>query len=200
MAFSESIKTEVMRKANFRCSWCQEIRMPIEVHHIIPLNAGGSDNIDNAATLCPSCHQLIGSNPDHRKQLRERRNHVYSLAPSSTGDKKIEDVYHMVRAIQQNQANNKKEIGDSLERLKGELKDIIFHQYIDRLTPGTSGEVASAILNISSGNVLRTQQWENIYSPVDFYESAQGEAMITAVPSGRLRVSKKTFPSSGEEM
>lgn len=29
----------------------------VEVHHILPLAEGGSDTIENAAALCPSCHR-----------------------------------------------------------------------------------------------------------------------------------------------
>lgn len=35
---------------------------PLEVHHIIPVFAGGGDAPENLATLCPVCHSSV---PDH---------------------------------------------------------------------------------------------------------------------------------------
>ncbi len=71
--FSEQVKSEAKRRANYTCVWCQSSRDFVEVHHMTPQNAGGSDDLDNAAPLCPNCHTLIGSNPDMRRQLNERR-------------------------------------------------------------------------------------------------------------------------------
>lgn len=45
----------------------------VEVHHIVPQAAGGSDTLDNAAPLCAGCHDVFGGNPEKRKQIREAR-------------------------------------------------------------------------------------------------------------------------------
>ena len=71
MAFPEKVKLEAKQRANFCCVVC---RQPfVEVHHIKPQSKGGSDTIENAAPLCGSCHDLVGGNPDKRKQIREMR-------------------------------------------------------------------------------------------------------------------------------
>jgi Restriction endonuclease len=77
MAFSEKVKKEVRKRACFRCVVCH--KPFVEIHHIIPQVDGGSDNMDNAVPLCAYCHDLIGSNPDKRKQIREMRNHWYEI-------------------------------------------------------------------------------------------------------------------------
>lgn len=84
MSFSQSTIDEVRRKADFTCCWCRSRQEVIEIHHIVPQSESGSDGIDNAAPLCPSCHSKYGNNPDLRKQLRERRDRLYEtvLAPS----------------------------------------------------------------------------------------------------------------------
>jgi hypothetical protein len=51
----------------------------VEVHHIIPEEEDGPDTKDNAAPLCPSCHETYGSNPDKRKFIREARDFWYEL-------------------------------------------------------------------------------------------------------------------------
>lgn len=75
MPFSESDKLQVKRRANFTCCWCQDRRNKVEVHHIIPESEGGPDAEDNAAPLCGSCHDLVGMNPDLRKEIRLRLDH-----------------------------------------------------------------------------------------------------------------------------
>jgi hypothetical protein len=77
MGFPDSVKLAVKRKANFTCCWCQDRRNKVDVHHIVPQCEGGSDDEDNAAPLCGSCHDLLGRNPDLRKEIRLRRDHWY---------------------------------------------------------------------------------------------------------------------------
>ena len=78
MAFSESLKKRVRRKAHFRCCLCQVER----VHHILPEGEGGSDDEENAAPLCPSCHEIFGANPTKRKFIEEARDWWYETCAS----------------------------------------------------------------------------------------------------------------------
>jgi hypothetical protein len=77
--FSETIRERVKTKANFTCCWCQDIRNKVDVHHIIPEAQGGPNEEDNAAPLCGSCHDLLGNNPDLRKEIRQRRDQWYEI-------------------------------------------------------------------------------------------------------------------------
>lgn len=77
MAFSELVKLSVKRKAHFRCCICQAIG--VEVHHILPQAEGGPDTEDNAAPLCPTCHDTYGANPQKRKFIRETRDFWYDF-------------------------------------------------------------------------------------------------------------------------
>jgi hypothetical protein len=78
MPFSEELKAKIRRKAAYRCCVCQ--KQFVEIHHIIPQAAGGSDDEDNAAPLCANCHSDYGGNPELRKKIREIRDHWYSVA------------------------------------------------------------------------------------------------------------------------
>jgi hypothetical protein len=71
MAFSEVLKLSIKRRAHFMCCLCHSLG--VEVHHIVPQAEGGADNEDNAAPLCPSCHETYGANPEKRKFIREVR-------------------------------------------------------------------------------------------------------------------------------
>src|ERR1039457_1879058 len=57
MAFSESIRTDLLVKARRSCCICHRFRgTNIEVHHIIPLGRGGTDGAENGIPLCFDCH------------------------------------------------------------------------------------------------------------------------------------------------
>ena len=61
MSFSKPLKVKVRKKAHLMCCLCKE--MGVEVHHIIPQEDAGPDTEDNAAPLCPTCHETYGANP-----------------------------------------------------------------------------------------------------------------------------------------
>jgi len=71
MAFPETLKRKVREMADMRCCICRHIG--VEIHHILPQEDGGPDTIDNAAPLCPNCHDTYGANPVKRKFIRECR-------------------------------------------------------------------------------------------------------------------------------
>lgn len=75
MSFAESLKLKVRKRAHFRCCVCRSIG--VEIHHILPTEEYGPDTEDNAAPLCPSCHELYGANPTKRKFVREARDFWY---------------------------------------------------------------------------------------------------------------------------
>ena len=77
MAFSEKTKLEAKKRSAFRCCICHKLF--VEIHHIVPQAKGGSDDIENAAPVCSSCHDLFGGNPEKRKQIREMRDYWWSL-------------------------------------------------------------------------------------------------------------------------
>lgn len=77
MAFTEALKTKIRRKAHLSCCLCKSIG--VEVHHIIPQEERGSDTEENAAPLCPSCHEAYGQNPQKRKFIRETRDLWYEI-------------------------------------------------------------------------------------------------------------------------
>lgn len=77
MAFSESLKVTVRKRSHHSCCVCHEIG--VEIHHIVPQEQDGSDDEDNAAPLCPTCHDRYGANPEKRKFIREVRDAWYEI-------------------------------------------------------------------------------------------------------------------------
>lgn len=81
MAFSEEQRAAIRKRGHFRCCLCRALG--VEVHHILPTADGGPDTEDNAAPLCPSCHDTYGANPVKRRFIREARDFWYELCASN---------------------------------------------------------------------------------------------------------------------
>jgi hypothetical protein len=99
MAFSETTKLAVKRAAHFHCCLCRTLG--VEVHHIVPEAEDGPDELENAAPLCPSCHETYGANPTKRKFIREARDFWYEIcATRYAGDQTwIEEIRSRLASI-----------------------------------------------------------------------------------------------------
>ncbi len=164
MPFTESIKLEVKKKAMFRCCRCQNIG--IDIHHIVPENDGGSSEIENAAPLCPNCHDQFGDNPQKRKELTQMRDNWYE---------KVEQQYPLNNPVSiqvldsintklENIHNDQKEIG----KLKQILMEVA-QLRIDSITSGSASVVASNIVDFASGTKLS----EDVYSNFKCHKCGQ---------------------------
>jgi len=142
MDFTEQVKKEVKERAAFRCCRCQQIG--IHVHHIIPQENGGSSDMDNAAPLCPNCHDYFGANPQKRKEITQMRDWWYGQVKMQFPDNrhldKLEDINNKLDKLQQNQIN--------LNDFKQELKEFT-NSMINNITLGTAASTATGIANAS---------------------------------------------------
>ncbi|TPI35226.1 HNH endonuclease [Mesorhizobium sp. B3-2-1] len=75
------VKAYVLQQAHGRCEACGT-RAPfksllgfdyLEVHHVKPLAAGGSDRVQNAVAVCPNCHRAL----HHAVDATERASGLY---------------------------------------------------------------------------------------------------------------------------
>jgi hypothetical protein len=55
MAIPKSIRDKLLVEAQHRCTICAE--KCFEIHHIVEIADGGTDDKDNLIVLCPNCHQ-----------------------------------------------------------------------------------------------------------------------------------------------
>ncbi len=158
MPFSESIKEEVKRKAAFRCCRCQQIG--VDVHHILPEKNGGTNDINNAAPLCPNCHDYFGDNPIKRKEITQMRDWWYEKAEKmftsqGVGLETLDEINRKLDGI-------RKGISDVSE-LKPILKSLS-DRLIDSITPSTASIAASGILNLPPFRIEGTGHVSNICS------------------------------------
>ncbi|MBI2617559.1 HNH endonuclease [Candidatus Gottesmanbacteria bacterium] len=142
MDFTEETKKVIRKKAMFKCCFCQSL--DIEVHHIKPEKEGGSNDISNAAPLCPNCHERFGNDPNKRKRIIEARDNWFEMVEKMFPDNRevirLEDMSNKLDKLQQNQIN--------LEDFKLELKKFA-NETINNMTLGTAVTTASGIANAS---------------------------------------------------
>jgi len=144
MAFSEKIKLEVKQRAAFKCCRCQNIG--IDVHHIIQVRDGGSDEISNAAPLCQNCHDQFGANPEKRKEITQMRDWWYGTCEKLYSNKLVDEailkkIDDKLESIQQSQSG--------MPELKEMLKEVS-DKSIDEITPETARITATGIINTST--------------------------------------------------
>ena len=104
MPFPEKVKLEAKRKSHFACVICHQPF--VEVHHILPEADDGPDDLDNAAPLCGSCHDLFGANPVKRKQIREMRDFWWEICEKKPANPDLITFNEKLDAIQQQMSEN----------------------------------------------------------------------------------------------
>lgn len=86
MAFSSKVRIDALVAAARHCCVCHRYKgVRVEVHHIVPVSKGGTDDPENAICLCFDCHADAGHyNPEHSRgtkfspqELRSARDNWY---------------------------------------------------------------------------------------------------------------------------
>lgn len=58
----DSLRRSVYARDRHRCTLCGRKggrRLALHAHHIVPLSRGGTNTLDNLATLCGDCHREV---------------------------------------------------------------------------------------------------------------------------------------------
>jgi hypothetical protein len=137
MPFPEPLKVRIRRRADFSCCLCH--KLGVEIHHIVPQNEGGDDEEDNAAPLCPSCHEVYGANPIKRAFIREARDCWYDIcvkrfAPESG---RLEEMNALLK-----NAVSKTDLDNAIAKI-----DAVIRAQQDQ---NLNGDIASAVPMLSS--------------------------------------------------
>jgi hypothetical protein len=96
----------------------------VEVHHIVPQSEGGSDDLDNACPLCAYCHDLIGGNPDKRKQLRQMRDWWYQICEDRLTNVEIIKINARLDEIATQQAQHGALLSGALSDIKSSYTEL----------------------------------------------------------------------------
>jgi rubrerythrin len=133
--FSEAVKKKARRLAAFKCCMCH-VQPGDDIHHILPREAGGTNDIDNAAFLCAQCHRNYGTRPEMRTRIREVRDFWYEM---------VETRYSSANL-------------DALERIErnmvtkadlSEFKDLV-SRFMYSLESGPLSSTQAAAMNVAS--------------------------------------------------
>ncbi len=148
MPFNEAIKKEVKEKAAFKCCMCQSIG--VHIHHIIPEEDGGPSVIENAAPLCPSCHDKFGANRAKQKEITLMRDWWFKTVEKTFPDNSqnynlLSEINSKVEHLQLG-ANEGK---TSIEDLKSSLRTLS-ETVINNMTAGTAVMTASSLSSLAS--------------------------------------------------
>jgi hypothetical protein len=173
MAFSEDLKLKVKRKAHFSCCLCKTIG--VEIHHIIPQEEKGPDTEENAAPLCPSCHETYGANPQKRKFIREARNFWYEICEKryASDSDKLDEIKRLLQ--------NTPSYDDFLS-LKEEL---LSHMMQGLEAPRTEPEILAII------DELLDKVWYNRHHNLRFKIKSGEEVVDPEVWKGALKSAQK---------
>lgn len=68
-----AVRTAVLKRDNYTCVNCGRTGGELHVHHIVPRNEGGTNNLDNLVTLCERCHSV--QDAKGHELIRETINH-----------------------------------------------------------------------------------------------------------------------------
>lgn len=83
-----AVRAWVLQEARGICEACgeagpfttEEGAVYLEVHHVVPLAAGGSDTVANAIAVCPDCHRALHLSADRALRTDSIRERVKRLA------------------------------------------------------------------------------------------------------------------------
>ncbi len=73
---SKKLRDRVRAKYSGRCAYCGQTPRAIHVDHIVPVNQGGGDEIENLAPACQSCNGFKHdfTMDQFRRELQEQAN------------------------------------------------------------------------------------------------------------------------------
>ena len=181
MVFSEALKLKVKRKAHFSCCLCKALG--IEIHHIIPQEEKGPDTEDNAAPLCPSCHETYGANSQKRKFIREARNFWYEICEKryASDSDRIDEV----KSLLENTVSY-----DDLLDFKEEL---LSHIKFEIDAPRSEAEIVTAV-----GELL-DKVWYNRHKYLREQIEAGEETVDPEVWKGALQSARKVERRYGKQ-
>ena len=98
---AEYIKILADKKSKFeKCELCDK-RAPEELHHIIPVSLGGSDDERNLIYICRVCHSLLTPKSELIKIAKERKSfkHKASLKFWETVERRLKDGEDTIDAV-----------------------------------------------------------------------------------------------------
>lgn len=94
-------KAGVLREANYCCQICGLSGVALDVHHIVPLAKGGTNEFGNLKAICHDCHQAQHANHDLTRNFDSTPQQIKKVVYDALSQKRelnilYEDKYHNI--------------------------------------------------------------------------------------------------------
>jgi hypothetical protein len=167
MSFSDDLKLQVKRRAHFMCCLCHALG--VEVHHVLPQEDGGRDTEDNAAPLCPSCHETYGANPQKRKFIREARDLWYEICEKrfAPDPDRLDEIGTLLK-----DAVTKKDLDNAVDKIVNLLRETGNQTSVS--TAEKAREIAQVSGSIIAAGVGVNRYCRNCHTSIGLFIGDQG--------------------------
>jgi 5-methylcytosine-specific restriction endonuclease McrA len=64
-----TFKEKIIFLYGHKCAICNKYHSDLQIHHIVPICSGGSNDIANLIPLCPECHTIVHRMARNRKYV-----------------------------------------------------------------------------------------------------------------------------------
>jgi len=157
MAFSEALKIDMRRRSDMRCCVCHAIG--VEIHHVLPQADCGDDSADNAAPLCPTCHETYGANPTKRKFIKEARDNWFAVCERLTANQQeIDGIIELAR-----RSVTVEDLSSFKAELLTELQSMFRSAGAEETRGQPLGEILRAIYDVTGEDELKRKQTAFLY-------------------------------------
>jgi 5-methylcytosine-specific restriction endonuclease McrA len=89
-----NVRNRLLKERGERCEWCGNEGY-VELHHIIPVRAGGTLNNDNCLLLCQSCHGKANAEANQKYGLSESDDAEIPSFPGNS-EHRTENIEHEI--------------------------------------------------------------------------------------------------------
>ncbi len=178
MGFPDDLKLEVKRRTHFQCCLCKALY--VEVHHIIPEAEDGPNSIENAAPLCPSCHETYGANPTKRKFIREARDSWYEICVDRfKGDNAyLEELHSSIES-----AATRNDLNEMAKKLEKAIQDTVNQpEKSAEATKQEFSQLSGMIASTPMGGVSAGRHCKKCNTSIGLYIGDQGKCPECGTP------------------
>lgn len=153
MGFKQKEADKLLADTGRRCCICGT-RHSVALHHIVPSAQGGPDEIDNAISLCPNCHDRV-----HGSAASGRTTRAYTPNELKLHRQRTIDIVKVEAAIEGQEAGRDVLPDEQIEAALAPLRQRLAKLQGEAPVAGTrgvaiKGDVRNSTIITGNGNVL----------------------------------------------
>lgn len=173
---NEKRRQEILERDDYNCQFCEmtnkeheeEYGIGIEVHHVVPQKADGSDKKDNLLTVCRSCHATLEKtqgnllkrlyNNNAKDEVEELEKEVERL------EEELEDRYtfeEIISGSESPSASINVYIGEFKHFLKPDRKPLITsdkERFVEEMDEYPSGKMKKSTVRVPLQDLVKEHE------------------------------------------